>query len=643
MELVYLYAGRLGKCIDNTEINFSKNFKVTYDSPRRNLKIEKKNNPDRVNIYGNNIRDINVLVGKNGIGKSTFMRLLGLPEKDRNKYFRFLRLMKQKDSNRYNTNTWFAVYHLSGDIFAIEGYWVSLLENFLIDDPEVKPVYRIGIQYDFDNSRIVKTIPVGELDSKFDGDSLFYVYFQNNTGVRWFNEYAPEDRLDQLRKDFFPRLSCNASSYESVIKYLIDSRRETKFSARMGTKPGTKVEIGLNHIADPYNEDRYRSYNEDEGEERKRSMELISKRIYGNEDTLVMSFYNPGYLKEGAEITNKQCYIISYLETIVDAYLYDFLSEDEFEIIGYVTDTPYNASGEKDNYNSRKTYLLNVLEHAENYASPDNLVVPYIIKGLESIPDKYFENLYTISAPAGKLERGELDGLMQALDVDSMNIPIISQRSVLGVTFSEMSAGEAHFIDVFASINGALKARERLTSGEAKPGNDTCILLMDEPDMSFHPEWSRTFIDNLTYFLKNNYKNINFQVIITTHSPLMLSDIKSDSIYCLGKDEKGKLIVTNPEYGLLSGINDILIDGFFTESVFGKFAEKFANKIVQELSALENDISQNNITQYDFARKYSDLKDRIDILGNGLIKERLMQRLIMVRDWFEMRNGYGQN
>ncbi|WP_338801187.1 hypothetical protein WAA20_13090 [Butyrivibrio fibrisolvens] len=91
MELVYLYVEHLGMCIDNTEINFSKEYTVTYDRKNCNLKIKKEIDQNRINIYGNNIQDINVLVGKNGIGKSTIMRLLGLPERDRSQYFRFLK------------------------------------------------------------------------------------------------------------------------------------------------------------------------------------------------------------------------------------------------------------------------------------------------------------------------------------------------------------------------------------------------------------------------------------------------------------------------------------------------------------------------------------------------------------------------
>ena len=123
----------------------------------------------------------------------------------------------------------------------------------------------------------------------------------------------------------------------------------------------------------------------------------------------------------------------------------------------------------------------------------------------------------------------------------------------------------------------------------------------------------------------------------------MLSDIKSENIHCLGKDENGNLTVSNSEYGFLSGINDILIDGFFTKSLFGKFAEDFANDIVSRLKELEDNIDKWQIDESGFDKEYSDLRKHIDILDSGLVKDSLIQRLALAKKWFEMRNGYDQD
>jgi ABC-type transporter Mla maintaining outer membrane lipid asymmetry ATPase subunit MlaF len=616
----------LGLCIDNTEINFSKNYEVTYDSKHRDLKIKEKKNPNKIHIYGDNIQDINVLVGKNGIGKSTIMRLLGLPEKDRSQYYSFLKEKEEGNLQELTITKWFAIYHLYGDNFAIEGDWNLLLKNHIIDNLKVKPINKLN-------------------DSHFNKDNLFYIYFQNNTGVNWFSEYVPEDKNDHFRLDYFHRISCNVSNYNSVTKYLIDSYCDNDFSTRMGSKPGTKVEIQLAHIIDQIHE-KSRLYNKNKGNLRKEVIDLIGRNIYGDEGEVIRSVYNSQIHRYNEEYSIQQRFIISYLETVAHFCLYGFhLTEKVNE---YVKNNPYvQIYGGEDTYNHRKKYLFEVIENTNIDMLNYRAIASDTVEKLERIPSKYFLSSVTISVPISKLKNDKKDGrnalyeLMQDLDVDRTFD--LRQLSILKVTFSNMSSGEAHFIDIFASIHGALQTRKRMIANTANPGEQTCILLLDEPDMSFHPEWSRTFIDNLTHFLNNSYKDINFQVIITTHSPLMLSDIQSDSIYCLGKDDEGNLTVSNPKYGLLSGINDILIDGFFTESLFGKFAENFANGIVTRLNELEENIDKWQIDQDDFDKEYKDLSKRIDILGGGLIKDSLMQRLTMAKKWFYMRNGYDQD
>src|SRR5699024_7709432 len=61
---------------------------------------------------------------------------------------------------------------------------------------------------------------------------------------------------------------------------------------------------------------------------------------------------------------------------------------------------------------------------------------------------------------------------------------------------------------------------------------DSVILFLDEADLSLHPEWQRMFIATLMNFLPKIYRNPyydeasigckNIQIVLTTHSPLML-------------------------------------------------------------------------------------------------------------------------
>ena len=67
----------------------------------------------------------------------------------------------------------------------------------------------------------------------------------------------------------------------------------------------------------------------------------------------------------------------------------------------------------------------------------------------------------------------------------------------------------------------------------------TTYLIFDEPDLSLHPEWQRRFIDILTIIttkinsLRSRFEKQKIYIIITTHSPIIVSDIPRDNIIWL--------------------------------------------------------------------------------------------------------------
>ncbi|WP_313638866.1 AAA family ATPase [Paenibacillus sp.] len=81
------------------------------------------------------------------------------------------------------------------------------------------------------------------------------------------------------------------------------------------------------------------------------------------------------------------------------------------------------------------------------------------------------------------------------------------------VQFKNLSAGELEFINGFANLHTAIEIA--IESNEI----DTLLLLLDEPDASFHPEWSRRYIYNLVAFLNSIDvgRRVNYQIVISTH------------------------------------------------------------------------------------------------------------------------------
>lgn len=80
------------------------------------------------------------------------------------------------------------------------------------------------------------------------------------------------------------------------------------------------------------------------------------------------------------------------------------------------------------------------------------------------------------------------------------------------------------------------------------------IVLIDEVDMHLHPQWARTIIARLT----STFPNCQF--VLTTHSPLVISDCKDVLVYAL---DNGELTPVPSQYG--QDANTVLLDVMHTD------------------------------------------------------------------------------
>lgn len=80
------------------------------------------------------------------------------------------------------------------------------------------------------------------------------------------------------------------------------------------------------------------------------------------------------------------------------------------------------------------------------------------------------------------------------------------------------------------------------------------VILIDEPEISLHPQWQRKIIDVYESIGENN------QFIIATHSPHIIGNIEAKQLRILKKDTDGIKLVDNDELNETYGknIGDIL-------------------------------------------------------------------------------------
>jgi hypothetical protein len=149
--------------------------------------------------------------------------------------------------------------------------------------------------------------------------------------------------------------------------------------------------------------------------------------------------------------------------------------------------------------------------------------------------------------------------------------------------------------------------------------NSSAILFIDEGELYYHPEWQRTYISTLIELVDKyiKYKNITLQIVITSNSPFIISDLPSENVMFLPDGLQEKEVLT---FG--SNIHTLLRNGFFMENTIGEFAKNKINNVImflKEKSQMREKNDNYNINE-DEGNIY---KQIIDLIGEPIIKNKL--------------------
>lgn len=87
------------------------------------------------------------------------------------------------------------------------------------------------------------------------------------------------------------------------------------------------------------------------------------------------------------------------------------------------------------------------------------------------------------------------------------------------------STGELAKMNIFSTIYNYLNRNVSVTN----------LFIIDEVDLYLHPEWQRTFISEFISFLQNETDVSTIQLLITTHSPLVIGDFCLMTLYLYNK------------------------------------------------------------------------------------------------------------
>lgn len=204
-----------------------------------------------------------------------------------------------------------------------------------------------------------------------------------------------------------------------------------------------------------------------------------------------------------------------------------------------------------------------------------------------------------------------------------------------------LSSGENAMLSLFADLyylygeDYANHTEQDYALYNGKTKCDSLLLFMDEADMLYHPEWQRKFLAGLTAYITRLYpKEVcsSIQVIMTTHSPLMLGDMPSQNVLYLKREKDGNKVEPSSERQTFAqNIYLLLKDSFYlNQGTLGEIAQTKLKKAleeiekIKELNSKETDAEtiQQHMRTLGLIRRGT-----LDLLAPGLIKSKLREEI----------------
>ncbi|SHG07496.1 AAA domain-containing protein, putative AbiEii toxin, Type IV TA system [Chryseobacterium vrystaatense] len=192
---------------------------------------------------------------------------------------------------------------------------------------------------------------------------------------------------------------------------------------------------------------------------------------------------------------------------------------------------------------------------------------------------------------------------------------IRGMTSFLQFRWRSLSAGEQSYLS-FVSRFYSLIHDKSVTLQK------NLMILIDEGDAGFHPEWQRKFFKNAMDFLSSIFADKNIQLIFTSNTPFLTSDLLKCQILFVDKTENGKSTFLSKrnhnENTFAANIHTLFSDSFYMDGMLiGEYAKDKINKIISYLN--NKKVSKPN----------DNYKKIIDSIGEPILRKKLTDM------WFE--------
>ncbi|MCK9373757.1 MAG: AAA family ATPase [Sulfuricurvum sp.] len=603
MELVYLWVEKY-KNIKHQGFNFSGRYRCDYDPEKNELTIDE--NKEYVHIFPKNI-NVTAIVGENGSGKSSILEQLML----------LFYSASQKDAED-TSKSWVLIYDNETKCIAIEYFSTENIgfDKINTNDNGIKENC-VGCEYKkyyFYNSKFKKR----------DCYNIFY-----NPSIElvssFFLDYISDGLKDQYGAiydlDFKPD-TLNIYAFPSKKKGLIDIKK-LENNAVLTMYKSIEVskiknfDFKLNQLLNntklnfvPQKVDFI--FNLDD-------TEYLIKHDNQKIKEILFSNYNDLSLKS----------LYAYFITSIMSIANESFDTKEFE------DYFFQDGSIKDYL--RKNYI------EQKKQIPKNDVVPpvykltkYLLENIEEfmtltsnikLADSLKENANRLNVDVVEIAK-LIDAVKILNDDNILNRRLNDTKTILkvlpvipscirvnaynkdNICFNDLSYGEKNFISLVYSL---IYYAHFFSHNE-----NTINIFLDEIETGLNPKWQKKLINTFIPFFSK--LNVPLNIIISSHSPFILSDLPKENVIFL-KNGKQDSPFKDPEQTFGANIHMLLSHGFFMDKgLMGEFARGKITAIKDFYEKVQ--VGKNNIEELEqeFKENIDDFENIQKIIGEPFLK-----------------------
>lgn len=555
MKLLYLWVENHKELIKNQYFNISNSYHISFDIKYNRLHIS-KNKEYVANFYGKNILDITAIVGINGTGKTTITRSLydicnsvNIVNEDEEypAYITKHVVVYEEESQQEDEPSKLIIHYYLSEDLKIEN-----TEDIELDIVKSKGL--TGEEYDqaeqhhdittvyftnaFEISNVMNNQGASEFSIGETHKSLMFspmlslnrafIKLKEHYGANQINGGMLLSVIEQYAKSMnndFKTAYATALTYNylTVIRYFPEAIARnlpvmkdfkisiTEFGEYIKYNRNFRNFIKLSQFEQTVTFIRKNIYEHITGNFKKDHWEQMYANILC-EIVLFLNMFNSGYKNVDFDVLEEE-------HTQID-------TEEAFErILGQIKDNEENAPKKE------------LIRRIRNVQGVDLGIIKEFIElrdgNIQVLRDStwykqvhnFLEDYNNVKDIAiNKTINYEFTSLIELI-VDQYNNKETVYGRMINIIPQPMSSGEVALINIFAAIYSALKME---TSG-------SILLMIDEIDAFLHPKWQQDILSHITRWINQSkqFNNKKVQLVVATHSPIILSDIPRDKIIYL--------------------------------------------------------------------------------------------------------------